>query len=193
VPDSKQLFLQAVAPNHLSFSTEELNNIKNMSDNIIRNEFGRDRSAGRPVDTGGTQQPTAGTYSTYNTSLLSIDDPVKHELQSAVLWARIISIIGLVIVGFLFLASFPLAKSITNNPEDSVNLIIAAIITAVVLFFPFYFLLEFSIKMKQALAKNEQPSLQKAFRNIRNYLIYGGIFLGLLVLFFIILFLSNLH
>ncbi len=190
VPDCEQFFLKAVAPNHLSFSTEETNQIKHMSDNIIRNEFGRDRSASRPVDAGTTQRQTIDTP---GTSFLSINEPVKQVLQSAMLWARILSIMGLSIVGFLFLASFPFAKNISHNADDSVDLIIAAIITAVVFFFPFFFLLQFSIKMKQALAKNEQPALQKAFSNIRNYLIYGGVFMGLFILFFIIFFLANLH
>jgi len=190
LPDSKEFFLKAINPQHLSFSQEEINQLKYMSEQIITKEIGRDRSAGRPVETSVTPTETTGGGMP---SPLSIDDVSKKELQSAIGWARFIAILGFIVTGGLFLASFPFAKDIASNASDSVNVIIASIISTIVSFFPLYFLMQFAVKMKQALEKNTKPALQGAFRNIRYYFIYCGVCFGLLVFFSIVLFLSKLH
>jgi hypothetical protein len=138
-----------------------------------------------------------------NKSLFSLQiDPVtKSHLNSISSWARFIAIIGMLLL-LLGLAAtivtvvyYPnlLQSAATNREVANIRLtsLIGSILVVIVCFFPLLFLLQFSSRIKRALAGNDQNDINLAFLLLKKCFRYLGILLLAGVVLYILAFIFN--
>lgn len=132
---------------------------------------------------------------------LSNEDLVLNEDTISLLyqvrkWSYFCSIIGMILVGLQVLAAFsiPVIFSSIPFPDKSMNILAGAygftytiiyLVQALIYFFPVFFLLRFSLRLKDALDSNDSDILINSFKNLKNFFQYIGI-LGILLLILII-------
>ncbi|HEV7780385.1 MAG TPA: hypothetical protein VGO58_03920 [Chitinophagaceae bacterium] len=130
---------------------------------------------------------------------LSLDMTARNHLKESAKWGRLIAISGFILLGVLFIISIIFiietinTYSVYSKQEKSTEIagmIMLFLIAAAFYFFPCYYLLKFSAKMKTALISDDIPTLNEAFKNLRLMLRFFGIvtiiFMGLLGLGFLI-------
>jgi hypothetical protein len=138
---------------------------------------------------------------------LSIEPVTKAQLSEAARWARFLAIVGMIAVGLMVVGGvvysiwltslmqsvqgtygteFP-SRNYTNGLAIGSALMFA--IAAIIIFFPFLYMLRFSNRMRTALNGNDQESLNASFQNLKIYFRYLGIItiigLGLWVIWFV--------
>jgi uncharacterized membrane protein YjgN (DUF898 family) len=122
---------------------------------------------------------------------LSIDPLTKTQLTETTRWARLLAVAGFVFI--LLLVFIGVYSSLTiSRYEDMFNgytgrrtfmeslgvgAAITYIVLAVIAFFPFLFVLRFATAMRNALAANNQASLNDSFHYLKLYFRYLGIVL----------------
>lgn len=116
---------------------------------------------------------------------LVIDINIKTCLLEARKWTKFLAILGFIGIGFMVLVGIIIA--LTGNLISEANptyqdlpfhtsfLGLFYTILALVYFFPILYLLNFSNKLKYALIRNHQPSLYKAFNNLKIHFKFMGI------------------
>jgi len=134
---------------------------------------------------------------------LQIDPFIKSNLLETARWAKFLAIVGMIvlvllaiayIVGFSFLNT---VGGVDNSYYENqfplqmrIGMIIGSIIMIAIAFFPLLYLLQFSNRMKTAMAANDQEALATAFLNLKKYFRYIGILviiaLALYALIFVI-------
>ena len=136
-----------------------------------------------------------------NTSLfgLTIDPASKSHLTDIARWAKFVAIVGFImcamtiLLGFIMEASYSQMYSSRyeglepdrNTKGAGITMAVMLFISAVVYFFPFLFLLQFSSQMRSALVSNDQDTLNNAFQKLKNTLRYVGVLMIILLLFLI--------
>lgn len=136
-----------------------------------------------------------------NTSLfgLTIDPASKSHLTDIVRWAKFIAIVGFVFCAIIILLGFVMESTYSqmynsryegldldrNTKSAGITMAVLCFIMAIVCFFPFLFLLQFSSKMRSALVSNDQDTLNNAFQKLKNTLRYVGVLMIILLLFFV--------
>lgn len=131
---------------------------------------------------------------------LQMDARVSNHLREAAGWAKFLGILGLILSILLAIIAFVIpqyfVRRYSYNPygsygSDTSSTIIAAmtagyLIAALLLFFISLFTLKFGSKTREALATNDQASLDKGMMNLkfifRFYGIIAIIYLSILVL-----------
>ena len=125
---------------------------------------------------------------------LELDAIAKNHLTDTAKWARFLAIIGFIGLVLILVASIIVsASSATQDPfgdpvdrtADIAGSIIGALIVVALYFFPCYFLLKFSSKMKIAIASDDVVSLNEALKNLKVTFRYVGV----LTIIFLALFL----
>ena len=128
---------------------------------------------------------------------LNIDPVSKIYLHDTARWGKFLAIVGFVIIAMLFV----LGVTVTALDPDSiyyndpnvdktmytgtmVGTVIAFLLMGLIYFFPCYYLLRFSNKMKAALISNDQETLNHSFKYLKSLLR----FVGVLTLIFVIMF-----
>ena len=115
---------------------------------------------------------------------LGIDNISKSHLSEAAKWARFLAICGFIFLGLMIIYGLVISSVVaimtskmsevdnTSKARDlsnimGIGMVIFYIICAVIAFFPYYFLLRFSNKMKAALISNDQDALNSSFQNLK--------------------------
>lgn len=117
-----------------------------------------------------------------------IDQTSRSHLSEAVKWARFLAIVGFVVCGLITLVGIFVPSIMANlsRPYDyeggsditgglKVFMALLYIGIAVVMFFPYYFLLKFANLMKTALNTDDQLTLNSSFQNLKIMFRYVGI------------------
>jgi len=129
---------------------------------------------------------------------LTITNTSRKFLGETIKWAKFLSILGFVLIGFLLVFAvfatpiFEMAmKKQTGVPESlGLTMLITNIVLAIIYFFPVYYLLQFSNKMKKALVDKNDDTLAIAFEMLKSHYKFIGVFtiitLSLYALFVIV-------
>ncbi|MGB8491229.1 MAG: DUF5362 family protein [Bacteroidales bacterium] len=126
------------------------------------------------------------------TRKIEIGPDALKNLNATWKWAMFLSVLGFIFFGLLvgiglvtstFLSAFKTRQVNLGIPETLMILIF--IITAVVYFFPVFFLFRFSRNIRDAIQDTNTRKFERAFRNLRMYFAYIGILIivALLVYF----------
>lgn len=126
---------------------------------------------------------------------LTLNTSAKSFLKETAKWAFFLSIIGFIGIGFLvILAIFsgvifnaiPQAKLV---PFDlGMAMTIVYLLFAVLYFFPVYYLMQFSNKMKKALITKNDTVLADAFQVLKSHYKFIGVFTIIILSLYIMLF-----
>ncbi len=128
---------------------------------------------------------------------LVLTNASKSFLREIARWAKFLSILGFVLIAFLLVFAFfattifEIAMNKQTGVPDSLGLtmLITNLVLAIIYFFPVYYLLQFSNKMKKALVDKDDVSLAKAFEMLKSHYKFIGVFtiitLSLYFLFFV--------
>jgi uncharacterized protein DUF5362 len=143
-----------------------------------------------------------------NTSLfgLTIDTDSKSHLAESARWAKFLAIVGFVVCGLVVLIGIfagSIIASFTNLNRDfgdsaadtsglGVVLAIMYIGFAVLYFFPCLFLFRHANYMKNALATNNQETLNKSFQNLKVMFRYVGILTIIVLSIYLLIFMIGL-
>ncbi|WP_254712945.1 DUF5362 family protein [Polaribacter sp. NJDZ03] len=115
---------------------------------------------------------------------LTLTSASKNFLKETAKWAKFLAIIGFVFIAIMVLFAF-FATTIFNlaskmqpgMPEGlGLTMTIAYLVLAIIYFFPVYYLLQFSNKMKSALATKNDETLAKAFEMLKSHYKFIGVF-----------------
>lgn len=122
---------------------------------------------------------------------INVDQTAKSHLAEAAKWAKFLSIMGFIFCGFIVLIGLFFGTFVSmfssqygeNNPYNDLptstgfgaSMAVLYIVIALIYFFPCLFLFRFSVKMKAALASNDQEVLNTAFHNLKASFRYVGI------------------
>ena len=135
------------------------------------------------------------------TPMLHIDSTGRFFLEQTTKWAKFLAIFGFVMCGFIVIMAFSIGSilgsimAMSGQDMPGLGAIGGGMITvfylllAVLLFFPNLYLLNFANKMQTALGSNNQPTLTESLRFLRAYYRYIGIFLIVVISFYILVFL----
>src|ERR1700737_1270874 len=139
---------------------------------------------------------------------LGIDPTSKAHLAEAARWARFLSIVGFIMCAFIVLFGILAGTGMTvftsrygggqdmNMPGSMAALgavmAVVYIIVAIIYFFPYLFLFRFAGDLKNALASNDQNTLNTSFQNLKKTFRYVGILTIIALAFCIIAFLITI-
>lgn len=123
---------------------------------------------------------------------IEIGPDTLNNLNATWKWTMFLSVFGFIFLGLMigiglvtstFLTAFKTSDTNLGIPETLV--IIIFILTAVIYFFPVFFLFRFSKNIRDAIQKTNNRKLARAFRNLRIYFAYIGIMIiaGLCIYF----------
>ena len=115
---------------------------------------------------------------------LTITNASKNFLKETAKWAKFLSIIGFILIAimlvFAFFATtiFELAGKMQPGMPESLGLTMTVtyLVLAIIYFFPVYYLLQFSNKMKTALSTKNDETLAKAFEMLKSHYKFIGVF-----------------
>jgi uncharacterized membrane protein (DUF485 family) len=115
---------------------------------------------------------------------ITLTSASKSFLKETAKWARFLSIIGFVLIALmLILAAFSTtifdmaAKMQPGIPENlGLSMAITYVVLAIIYFFPVYYLLQFSNKMKKALSTKNDETLANAFEMLKSHYKFIGVF-----------------
>ncbi len=124
---------------------------------------------------------------------IEIEDATLRYLNTTWKWTMFFAIIGFIFLGLMiifgllagtFLSVFKSAEMGFGFPQ--VWLYVIILIMALLYFFPVFFLFRFSRHTRNALQTLSKEELHKAFKNLKNYFVYTGVLLILvLALYFV--------
>lgn len=127
-----------------------------------------------------------------NVEKMELSPEMLRNLNTTRKWTMFLSVIGFIFFGFLLIFGLVTSTFLSYFKSDEVNLgipealLIAIFIAASFFFFiPVLFLFRFSRNVRDAVHKNDTGTMRKAFRNLRNYFMYIGIALILVLSLYI--------
>jgi Na+/H+ antiporter NhaC len=140
-----------------------------------------------------------------NTDLfdLHLDQSSINYLSEAARWSRFLSIIGFIYCGLLVLCGLfigtimsTLAPAMGNESAfaamGSVFMGFFIFSMALLLFFPAYYLYNFSTKLRRAVQHNDQPVLTESLKNLKSFFKFYGILVIVLLSFYILIFIAGI-
>ncbi|QXP65335.1 hypothetical protein H0I27_11405 [Polaribacter sp. HaHaR_3_91] len=115
---------------------------------------------------------------------LTITKASKNFLKETAKWAKFLSIIGFILIAIMLVFSvfattiFELAGKMQPGMPESLGLTMTVtyLVLAIIYFFPVYYLLQFSNKMKTALSTKNDETLAKAFEMLKSHYKFIGVF-----------------
>jgi hypothetical protein len=131
------------------------------------------------------------------TTELGIDNNTESHLKESAMWAKFLGILGFVFSALILILAFVLpsllerAGNYSRYDRDMASfgaafITVAYIIIAAILFMVSMFVYRFAVKMKAALATNDQQSLNDSFKNLKFLFRFYGI-IAIIYLLFIVL------
>ncbi|NCA21432.1 MAG: hypothetical protein EBS86_09895 [Crocinitomicaceae bacterium] len=115
------------------------------------------------------------------TSDQSLSSTSKQALLTASKWAKFLSIIGFIGIGLMALGLFFLLRNIYNSPtvfgqaKWHVLIVFMYLIFAGLNFFPVYYLLQFSNKIRTGIDNSDNISVEEGFVNLKSLFKFMGI------------------
>jgi amino acid transporter len=114
---------------------------------------------------------------------LSVEGLAKNHLIETSKWGKFLAIVGFIVIGFMLIAAIITLSNPSEDPfsntastrENTITGVVTLLFFCVLYFFPCYFLLRFSNKLKTAMAGEDAASLTEAFRNLKITFRYIGI------------------
>lgn len=130
---------------------------------------------------------------------LSIDGASSGFLKETSRWAKFLSIVGFVMVGFMLLISLSiiglgssnalLEASFQNAGYSSPMMVgVIYLVMAVISIFPYLYLFQFANRMKAALDSSDQDALNGAFSSLKSSFKFVGVFTIIMLAFLILAF-----
>jgi MFS family permease len=124
---------------------------------------------------------------------IEIEQDSLNYLNTTRKWTMFLAILGFIFLGLMligglfagfFLSAFKTADIPAGFPEWLVFFII--LIFAVLYFFPIFYLFRFSKHTSNAVHTLDKEELRKAFKNLKSYYVYVGIFTIIILVFYFI-------
>lgn len=113
-----------------------------------------------------------------NSTGLKISDDAKSFILETAKWAKFLSIVGFVFLGFMVLGAFFMfvaGSTIPGLGASGAGIGIVYLLMAVLYFFPTYYLLNFANKIKVGLLNTNQNDLDDGFENLKSTFKFMGI------------------
>lgn len=131
---------------------------------------------------------------------LTLTSTSKSFLKETAKWTNFLSILGFILITLmLVLAAFSstifnmVAKMQPGIPESlGLSLAITYLVLSIIYFFPVYYLLQFSRKMKKALATKNDETLASAFKMLKSHYKFIGVFTIITLSLYALLFIVSL-
>jgi hypothetical protein len=128
---------------------------------------------------------------------LSIDETSSGFLQETSRWAKFLSIVGFVMVGFMILISLTIIGMGSSNAlleasfqnagySSPMTVGVIYLVMAVVSIFPYLYLFQFGSKMKAALQSSDQDALNSAFSSLKSSFKFVGVFTIIMLAFLLL-------
>jgi MFS family permease len=124
---------------------------------------------------------------------IEIEQDSLNYLNTTRKWTMFLAILGFIFLGLMliggliagfFLSAFKTTDIPVGFPEWLVFVII--LIFAVLYFFPIFYLFRFSKHTSNAVHSLDKEELKKAFKNLKSYYVYIGIFTIIILAFYFI-------
>jgi Family of unknown function (DUF5362) len=135
---------------------------------------------------------------------LHLDQSSINYLGEVARWCRFLSIIGfiycglMVLFGVFFGTIISMMTPMMGQDSAAMSTIgsgflgIVIIVVSLLLFFPAYYLFNFSTKMKRAILHNEQPVLAESLKNLKSFFKFYGILVIVVLSFYILIFAAGI-
>lgn len=115
---------------------------------------------------------------------LTITSTSKSFLRETAKWAKFLAIIGFILIGFMLVFAifattiFDMAAKMQPGIPGGLGIAmtITYVVLAIIYFFPVYYLLQFSNKMKVALSTKNDETLAKSFEMLKSHYKFIGVF-----------------
>lgn len=125
---------------------------------------------------------------------LPVDDTAKAYLLEAGRWGKFISIFGIVmcglmVMGGLFFALTGFAGAYSSMGFPTTILGVIYMVGALIYLYPFIALLRFSIRVKEAIVRNDGTVLHSSFRFLKNHFKSIGVLIIVMIFLYALMFL----
>ncbi|MEO9570888.1 MAG: DUF5362 family protein [Polaribacter sp.] len=130
---------------------------------------------------------------------LTLTSTAKSFLRETARWSKFLAIIGFILIGLMLIfAAFATtifdmaAKMQPRVPEYlGLTMSIVYLLLAIIYFFPVYYLLQFSTKMKKALVSKSDDILAKSFEMLKSHYKFIGVFTIITISLYVLLFIVS--
>lgn len=127
---------------------------------------------------------------------LTLTSASKKFLRETAKWAKFLAIIGFVLTSLLLIFAIFVATTYNSSAktrlgipdEIGVMMIVPFLILALVYFFPMYYLLQFSNKIKRAFFTKDDATLASGFEALKSHYKYIGVFTIIILSLYALLF-----
>ena len=132
---------------------------------------------------------------------LKLTSKAKHFLRETAKWCFFLSILGFIGIGFLVLLGIFSTTIVSAMQQlqpqfypESLGLILTVVylVSAIISFFPVYYLLQFSNKLKRALQSKSDDVLEKAFEMLKSHYKFIGVFTIITLSLYILLIVASI-
>ena len=128
---------------------------------------------------------------------LHLDQQSVNYLKEAARWSRLLAIVGFIYCGLMAVCGLFMGSMMTRIMTSSMGgsdmamsgvgtafISFFIIFMALILFFPAYYLFNFSSKVKRALQNNDQAVLTDSLRNLKSFFKFNGILVIIVLAFY---------
>jgi heme/copper-type cytochrome/quinol oxidase subunit 2 len=127
---------------------------------------------------------------------LQLDQPSINYLNEACRWSRFLSIIGFIYCGLMVIAGLFFGSLMGRlipamSGDAGMPAMISGgffsfffILMSLIMFFPAFYLYNFSTKMRRALNNNDQPLLTDSLKNLKSFFKFYGIIVIIVLSFY---------
>ncbi len=128
---------------------------------------------------------------------LHLDQQSVNYLKEAARWSRLLAIVGFIYCGLMAVCGLFMGSMMTRIMTSSLGgsdmamsgvgtafISFFIIFMALILFFPAYYLFNFSSKVKRALQNNDQAVLTDSLRNLKSFFKFNGILVIIVLAFY---------
>ncbi len=124
---------------------------------------------------------------------LKVTDTSVRMLLEAGKWAKFLSIVGFVMIGLLVVAALFMIVAGSSMPlglgRSGAIVGVAYLLSAVLYFFPTYFLFQFAVKIKSGFGTNSQSEMDLALTNLKSMFKFVGILTIVVLAIYLLVFL----
>lgn len=127
---------------------------------------------------------------------MGLSSRTRGFLLEAAKWARILAILGFVMVGIMVLFALfagtmfsALSNSLADSPVPTFPGAIFSLVylaVAALYFFPILYLYRFATGIREAFQREDEPSLVKAFQNLKSHYKFIGILAMITIGFYVV-------
>ena len=114
---------------------------------------------------------------------LTLTSSAKEFLREIAKWGKFLSILGFIALALMLIGSFFIGSFYNTTPQAAkmpfdlgIVVTFIYIVIALIYIFPIYYLYQFSVKMKEALASKEDTVLATAFEMLKSHYKFIGVF-----------------